>query len=97
MNDINDIKSKFSQLQNNVTQLNNKKIGMESEIKTIDSDLTELVDKILKVTGKGSIEEAVKYYQEQNTLLEQEKEEVSKELDEYLKSDKDDSNEISLD
>lgn len=91
MAEINEIKQKFNQLQSNVTKLSNLKIGMESEIKTIDEDLNDLGKKLLEATGKSSIEEAFTYYKEQNTLLEEKKTKISSELDTYLKIDEDTS------
>lgn len=91
MAEITEIKDKFNQLQSNVTKLSNLKIGMESEIRTIDEDLTELGSKLLEATGKTTLEEAFSYYKEQNTLLEEKKVKISSELDNYLKIDEDES------
>jgi predicted nucleic acid-binding Zn-ribbon protein len=87
MADMKDIKEKFSRLQNEVTKLNNQKIGMESEIRTIEEDMNDLGDKILSATGKGSLEDAFEYFKEQNDKLEDRKEKLSLELDKYLDID----------
>jgi predicted nucleic acid-binding Zn-ribbon protein len=89
MGSIDEIKEKFAILQDNVTKLNNSKIGLESEIKTIDADLKELGTKLLEITGKTTVEEAFTYYKEQNKLLEEKKEKMLVELDGYLNLDKD--------
>jgi predicted nucleic acid-binding Zn-ribbon protein len=87
MADMNEIKAKFNKLQTEVTQLNNKKIGMESEIKTIDADMKELSDKLLAKSGMTTLEDALTYFKEQHNLLEEKKEKISKELDDYLNID----------
>ena len=81
-----DIKTKFGTLQSNVQKLNNEKIGLESEIKTITADQKELVNKILELTGKDTIEEAYKFYNAQSDELESRKEKLEKELDNYLET-----------
>lgn len=81
-----DIKTKFSTLQSNVQKLNNEKIGLESEIKTITSDQNDLVAKILELTGKDTIEEAYEFYNAQSAELESRKEKLEKELDNYLET-----------
>lgn len=87
MDNMKDIKSKFNTLQNNVTQLNNKKIGLESEIKTIENDQKELTEKLLTLTEKKSIEEAFQFYKEKNIELENRKAELSQELEKFLELD----------
>lgn len=78
-----DIKAQFNTLQSNVTKLNNQKIGLESEIKTISADQKELIQKILELTGKADIDEAFKFYTEQSQTLEERKEKLSIELNKY--------------
>jgi predicted nucleic acid-binding Zn-ribbon protein len=89
MADMSDIKSKFNTLQDNVTKLNNLKIGLESEIKTITTDQKELVEKLLVLTGKPTLKEAFEYYTTKNTELEEKKEKLSSELEDYLALDMD--------
>jgi septal ring factor EnvC (AmiA/AmiB activator) len=87
MVDVKEIKSKFNELQENVTKLNNQKIGLESEIKTIESDMSDLVEKLLKLTGKETVEDALDFYNKQTEVLENKKKVVSEELDKYLNAD----------
>jgi chromosome segregation ATPase len=89
MADIKEIKEKFNLLQNNVTKMNNMKIGLESEIKTITSDQKELVDKLLQLTGTSSLKDAFEYYKQKSAELEEKKGKLSSELDDYLALDKD--------
>jgi len=97
MAELNDIKKKFTKLLDEVTLLSNKKIGTESEIKTMETDMSELAEKLLAKTGKKDLKEAVKYFEEMSILLEEKKEKISKELDYYLSTEKEDSNELTLD
>jgi len=97
MAELNDIKKKFTKLLDEVTLLSNKKIGTESEIKTMETDMSELAEKLLAKTGKKDLKEAVKYFEEMSILLEEKKEKISKELDNYLSTEKEDSNELTLD
>jgi predicted nucleic acid-binding Zn-ribbon protein len=87
MADIKEIKEKFNLLQNKVTQLSNQKIGLESEIKTVESDMQELEDKIIKASGKSTLDEALKFFTEQSTVLDEKKAKLSAELDKYLSID----------
>jgi septal ring factor EnvC (AmiA/AmiB activator) len=87
MSDLNEIKAKFSTLEEDVTKLNNKKIGLASEIKTIEEDIEVLTQSILEKTGKATLDEAIQYFNEQKSLLEKKTSEVSKKLDSYLNID----------
>jgi predicted nucleic acid-binding Zn-ribbon protein len=89
MAEMKDIKTKFNTLQTNVTKLNNTKIGLESEIKTISSDQVELVEKLLQLTGKTTLEDAFKYYTDKNIELEEKKTKLSTELEDYLSLEQD--------
>lgn len=90
--DIQEIKEKFDKLQDNVKKLSDKKIGLESEVRTIEVDLKELVDKLLEKTGQNTLENAVKYYKEKATELEDKKKKLEEELNNYLNLDKEGGN-----
>lgn len=95
MSDIKAIKEKFNELQENVTKMNNQKIGLESEIKTIKDDVDALVKKLLEKSGKKTIEEALGHFKEEQEKLETQKDTLSKELDKFL--DTENSKTVSLD
>ena len=47
-----------------------------------------IITKILTLTGKESLEEAMKHFNDQNVLLSEKMESISKELDKFLNKDK---------
>lgn len=84
MSSLNDAKIKFEKLEGNVKTLNNKKISLESEISTVDRDLKEFVSELLQVTGKGTLKEAVAFYESMKNDLESKTKKLNEELDDYL-------------
>jgi predicted nuclease with TOPRIM domain len=80
-----ELKEKFEQLSTNQQNLNNKKIGLESEIKTIEGDYDEAVKKLMVLTGKDTYDEAVAYYEDAKAALETRKDEISTKIDGYIK------------
>ena len=59
---LDELKEKFNTLQNVSQGLKEDKIRLESELSTLESRYTELVDKLLESTGTSSVEEASEYY-----------------------------------
>jgi ElaB/YqjD/DUF883 family membrane-anchored ribosome-binding protein len=86
--DIESVSTKFTELQGIVTEWNNKKIGLESEVKTLKASLDEEVEKLLALTGQKTLEAAIKLYEKQTKELNESAQKLSDELDAYLEQSK---------
>lgn len=89
------VKKKFDLLQKRVSDLNNKKISLESEVKTIHEDVEEQLGELLKLTGKTTFEESVEYFHSLREELLNLVSDVERDIDQYLKDSEDVSKEDS--
>lgn len=90
---LQDIKEKFSTVQNISQSLKEEKIRTESELKTLKADYDELVKELLEKTGTTTVEEAIAFYQSQRSNLDSRMVELSTELSKYLDTYGEDENE----
>ncbi len=80
------VKKKFNDLQKMVTDLNNQKISLESEVKTVNTDIDEQLAELFKLTGKENFEESVQYFHGLRDELVESVSDIEKEIDMFLHS-----------
>ncbi len=81
---IEDLKKKFAMLQEMHQNLREKRIQLESELKTLDADYQKKVKEFLKLTGTSSYEEAVEFCRSKKSELDKEMENLNTELTQFL-------------
>ncbi len=78
------LKEKFARLQEQNQFLRDKRISLETEIKTLDADYQKKLQELLELTGTSSYQEAVAFCQRKRKEIEEETERLDKELEQYL-------------
>ena len=78
------LKEKFARLQEQNQFLRDKRISLETEIKTLDADYQKKLQELLELTGTSSYQEAVAFCQKKRKEIEEETERLDKELEQYL-------------
>lgn len=81
---IEELKEKFTTVQNINQSLKEEKIRIESELKTLDADYKEQLKELLEKTGTASFEEAVQVYKQKKEELEINMDSLEQELNKYL-------------
>lgn len=81
---VENLKEKFARLQEQNQFLRDKRISLETEIKTLDADYQKKLQELLELTGTSSYEEAVAFCQKKRKEIEEETERLDKELEQYL-------------
>lgn len=87
-----EIKKKFEKLQEVLGNLNNKKISLQTEVRTLGEDMKELSKTLLELTDKPTLKESVDYYNAFGVELADRKVKLGSELDAYLSSGEGDNN-----
>lgn len=80
------LKEKFARLQEQNQFLRDKRISLETEIKTLDTDYQKKLQELLELTGTSSYQEALAFCQKKRKEIEEETERLDKELEQYLNS-----------
>lgn len=80
------LKEKFARLQEQNQFLRDKRISLETEIKTLDADYQKKLQELLELTGTSSYQEAVAFCRKKRKEIEEETERLDKELEQYLNS-----------
>ena len=81
---VENLKEKFARLQEQNQFLRDKRISLETEIKTLDADYQKKLQELLELTGTSSYQEAVAFCQKKRKEIEEETERLDKELEQYL-------------
>ena len=81
---VENLKEKFARLQEQNQFLRDKRISLETEIKTLDADYQKKLQELLELTGTSSYQEAVAFCQRKRKEIEEETERLDKELEQYL-------------
>lgn len=81
---VEELKEKFTTVQNITQGLKEEKIRLESELKTLENDYNEQVSELLEKTGADSLENARSMYEDMRTKLESDMILLEQELNEYL-------------
>lgn len=84
MQDINTLKRKFAQAQEIEQSLKETRIRLETEIKNLEADYKKELQELLELTGEPTYEKAVEHYKKELAEIEAEKEQLAKELDNYI-------------
>jgi uncharacterized protein involved in exopolysaccharide biosynthesis len=90
---VQELKEKFNTVQNISQSLKEEKIGLESELRTLQSDYEEQVKLLLEKTGASSFDEAVQVYKTRQQELEDTMNNLNQELTKYLDTYGEDANE----
>lgn len=83
---VDEIKSKFQQLQDKTQKLKEEKISLESQLTTLKSQYDEQLAVLLKETGASTLEEAIQVCKSKQEELATIKESLSTTIDEYLQT-----------
>lgn len=86
MTTIDEIKEKFENVQKRHKELNEKKIALSSELKTLKEGYEAELNKLLQETGTSTLEEAEAYCNKQQEIIESETEKLDTELGKYLQT-----------
>lgn len=82
--EINDLKEKYNSLQILNQSLREEKIRLSSEVKTLKESLDKKEKELLDSTGKESLQDVVKWYEEESRNLSEDVSKLTKELQSYL-------------
>lgn len=82
--EINDLKEKYNSLQTLNQSLREEKIRLSSEVKTLKESLDKKEKELLDSTGKESLQDVVKWYEEESRNLSEDVSKLTKELQSYL-------------
>ena len=82
--EINDLKEKYNSLQTLNQSLREEKIRLSSEVKTLKESLDKKEKELLYSTGKESLQDVVKWYEEESRNLSEDVSKLTKELQSYL-------------
>lgn len=82
--EINDLKEKYNSLQTLNQSLREEKIRLSSEVKTLKESLDKKEKELLDSTGKESLQDVVKWYEEESRNLSDDVSKLTKELQSYL-------------
>lgn len=82
--EINDLKEKYNSLQTLNQSLREEKIRLSSEVKTLKESLDKKEKELLDSTGKESLQDVVKWYEEESKNLSEDVSKLTKELQSYL-------------
>ena len=81
---IDELKEKFSTVQNISQGLKEEKIRLESELATLEKDYNEHVNELLEKTGAATLDDAMEVYKKKREELDSSMIELEKELNGYL-------------
>ena len=82
--EINDLKEKYNSLQTLNQSLREEKIRLSSEVKTLKESLDKKEKELLDSTGKESLQDVVRWYEEESRNLSEDVSKLTKELQSYL-------------
>lgn len=82
--ELNDLKEKYNSLQTLNQSLREEKIRLSSEVKTLKESLDKKEKELLDSTGKESLQDVVKWYEEESRNLSEDVSKLTKELQSYL-------------
>lgn len=84
MASVQELKEKFNAVQGISQSLKEEKIGLESELKTLQSEYDSKLAELLSLTGADSFEAAVSVYNVDKEKLSKDMDELNSELTRYL-------------